>query len=171
MYNHRKLKSSLFLRDDLYPERVLSRHKHYKKCKLYGSLKSKFLPAYTRTNTKIDSTNVAITELGSKKSFKMLLRGVPELYTDNSLDTRHSGVRVRTFVPSQSVLKDNARTDQIISELGESSKTQPGFQKASKQTSDLLQVVYADKRGLEELEECSFTNGLLESGHRYFRVL
>lgn len=120
MHNHRKLKSSFFLRDELYPERVLSKHKHYKKSGLYAVLKSQLLPS-----SSIDSNT-----LGFTKSSKMLLEGIPQLYLDNPLD-REQG---------KPVLRETGRKPIV------------------------------DQRGLQEMESLSFTNGLLESGHRYFRV-
>lgn len=112
MYNHRKLKSSFFLRDDLYPERVLSKHKHYKKSGVYAIFKSQLLSP--------SSADVGTLEIA--KSSKMLLQGIPQLYSDNLIVQASSG---------------NTAVDQ---------------------------------RGLQEMGGLSFTNGLLESGHRYFRI-
>ena len=112
MYNHRKLKSSFFLRDDLYPERVLSKHKHYKKSGLYAVLKSQLL----------SPSSINVDTLDTAKNSKILLQGIPQLYSDNS----------------------------IVSESGRNTAV--------------------DQRGLQEMGGLSFTNGLLESGHRYFRI-
>ena len=158
MHSHRKLKSSFFLRDELYPERVLSKHKHYKKSGLYAILKSQLLP----------SPSINTSTLDLIKNSRMLLEGISQLYLDNPLDREKESTHT-TYLENTSTKKSLP----VASHL--SSKSDRVFNKDEKiQAKPILRETgrkpIVDQRGLQEMGSLSFTNGLLESGHRYFRV-
>ena len=134
MYSNRKSKSSLFLRDDSYPERILSRHKYNKRSGLYAFLKSRFVPSSFFLNSPIAGS--------SFKHSQVLLQRIPQLYSDNPLD------------------RENIKSTQPDSSEVEGSSP---FNLCAKDS--------LDQRGLQEMEGGAFTNGLLKSGHRYFRIL
>ena len=146
MHNHRKLKGSFFLRDDLYPERLLSRHKHHKKSGLYAALKSQPLP----------SSSLDASAFDTDKSSKMLLQGISELYRcqtkfGNNLLDKEKGLQSKALPNAHTSLSaNNLTTNPLPATLHLSSRNKC--------------------RGLQEMGDLSFTNGLLESGHRYFRM-
>ena len=158
MHNHRKLKSSFFLRDELYPERVLSKHRHYKKSGLYAILKSQLLPSSSVDTNTVDLSN----------SSKMLLEGIPQLYLDNPLDrekenthtTYLANTSTRNSLPVTSYL--SSKNDRVLNK-DEKIQAKPVLREPGKKPR-------VDQRGFQEMGSLSFTNGLLESGHRYFSV-
>lgn len=78
MYSNRKLKSSLFLRDDSYPERVLSKHRHYKKLGVYGKSRALFgrFPRNIGGETLVRNAG----------NSTILLESIPQSYSDTFLD-------------------------------------------------------------------------------------
>ena len=158
MHSHRKLKSSFFLRDELYPERVLSKHKHYKKSGLYAILKSQLVP----------SSSVNTNTLDFIKNSRMLLEGIPQLYLDNPLDREKESTHT-TYLENTSARKSlpvashlSSKSDRVFNK-DENIQAKPILRETGRKP-------IVDQRGLQEMGSLSFTNGLLESGHRYFRV-
>ena len=150
MYNHKKLKSSFFLRDDFYPERILSKHKYYKKSKLYVFVRSQLLPVSNSISGSSDASVV--------KDSKMLLQNISQLYLYNSLDKQNKAWQKETRA---NILTSKATTPQVLPMAKHVSE---------KENVGLNKNKVLVNRGLQEIESSAFTNGLLESGHRYFRI-
>ena len=98
----------------------------------------------------------------------MLLEGIPQLYLDNPLDREKESTHT-TYLENTSTKKSLP----VASHL--SSKSDRVFNKDEKiQAKPILRETgrkpIVDQRGLQEMGSLWFTNGLLESGHRYFRV-
>lgn len=157
MYNHRKLKSSFFLRDDLYPEKILSKHKHFKKSGLYAILKSKLLP----------SSSVCANTFDVAKNSKMLLEEIPKLYLNDPLGKE----KENTHTTSLAKISGNEKIEgePIIDSKTHSLYCKPLVYNEKEKTG--RKTICVKRRGLQEMGASSFTNGLLDSGHRYFRIL
>ena len=158
MYNHRKLKSSFFLRDDLYPEKILSKHKHFKKSGLYAILKSKLLPF----------SSVCAGTLDVAKNSKMLLEEIPKLYSNDLL----GGEKENTHTAS--LARISGKNEKIEGAPIIDSKTHSLYCKplvCNEEEKTGRKTICVKRRGLQEMGASSFTNGLLDSGHRYFRIL
>lgn len=159
MYNHRKLKSSFFLQDDIYPEKILSRHQHHKKSGVYASLKPRSLLAHSSSELVRQSKNKEeppfsldkTTRSGNLKNSAMLLEEIPQIYSDHFLYRKENNLYAKVL--AENTTQSNSTTESI-------------------ENRSLLQKekVSLDQRGLQDVQVSSFTNGLLNSGHRYFRA-
>ena len=184
MYSSRKYKSSFFLRDDPYPERVLSRHRHCKKSRVYDRSRSLL--------GRLPANPGAQTPLANADNSKMLLEGIPQLYFDSLSD--REGVSWHRLVKTKSLPKatqiSNQReavsmTDSQLVTQARPLSEQPDISQNEGGNRDKRSVIVTSKmkvlsqkgvvdtkeRGLQDMETSSFTNGLLESGRRYFCVL
>ena len=179
MYNHRKGKSSSFLREDSYPEIVLSRHKHYKRSKVY----TRFRVFYMGDSMVSDNAGglTRSSHAGQSRllaNSKILLSGISKLYSDKGTEINGRSQQIKDLsihnhqikTPPLSLTSSAWRmtTEKRIKHDVYSPSMSP------KQRSTMpvkKQVFVQAERTLQQVESCSLTNGLLRSGHRYFRVL
>ena len=179
MYSNRKLKSSFFLRDNSYPERILSKHRHYKKSGMYAKYRSLFAPV--SSSSKIGTLSRSI------KNSKMLLEGIPHLYSGSFLKGELNiwDRSVKALPLAKSAQVDDQAVTTLAGELQTPTYDKTAFSQGE-DVSDKRSVAMISRtagfssqereigtnvRGLQEMESCGFTNGLLGSGHRYFYVL
>ena len=189
MYNHRKLKSSFFLRNDSYPEILLSKHKYYKKSGLYTSLNLPLSPISSNNRASrgegkrhalsfsgVHHKAMHSTLLGSKRS-KMLLEGISQLYLNCFVNQKDQGPQSK-----QSSRKDRMRNlsptlfgvaaNVTITSTPQKRKVKDERGIVASQMREIVnsQNTLPDERGLREMDSNSFTNGLLNVGYRYLCV-
>lgn len=175
MYNHRKIKSCSFLRDALYPERLLSRHKHDKKSRRYALLKAALTPALTSSRISREETvpSDVVEErraLNTLKESSILLEGISHLYRDGSVNRQIQDLQRKPVSIEGQMRNSSSRDIQIDALTHKRTKIQRENWDQQTQAQLAQRKSRVGERGLQEMETHSFTNGLLRVGHRYFRI-
>lgn len=191
MHNHRKLKSSHFCRDLPYPERILSRHKYYKKSGLYTSIKSFSmhkppLKPLSRPSAQENRFAFLTTEqikLNNFKGSKILLAGTPQLYCVsvlnkgalNNTSKSISQVGLQSQLDPHLLPKENSfggeSTNLFLKASTLQAKQSYARDTRKRYAYKIKKDITFNQRGLRDEQGGSFVNGLLEPCQRYFSIL